>query len=248
MVSISTMLGMAMVIAYLRLMITKPGSGYLSVDSDVLVYLGAYYLPALQAGQFWRNATAIFLHIGLLHLGFNMLALAQIGPAVEETFGRARMLLLFMVTGVAGFAACQVLDMSAVSAGASGAIMGLTGAAAGWGQRDGTSVGRDVRNQMLKWAAYTMIFGFFVHANNTAHVAGFVMGGVLGYFIPARWLRRGRMRGSDMVIGALAFAMFAVSVALVLHPPSSSDQWAKGHAAAVRRWRHPPMPMEPPPQ
>jgi len=234
-ISVSTLLGMAMVIAYLRLMVTKPGSGYISVDSDVLIYLGAYYLPALQAGQLWRNATAIFLHIGLLHLGFNMLALAQIGPAVEETFGRARMLFLFMVTGVAGFAACQVLAMGALSAGASGAIMGLTGSAAGWGQRDGTSVGRDMRNQMLKWAAYTMIFGFFVRANNTAHVAGFVTGGVLGYFMPARWLRRGGIRGSDLVIGVLALAALAASVALVLHPPASSEQWARAHAAAVRR-------------
>ncbi len=243
-ISVSTMLGMIIAVAYLRLMIARPGSGYLSVPSDDLIYLGAYYLPALRAGQLWRHATAVFLHIGLVHLGFNMLALAQIGPAIEEVFGRARMLFLFMLTGIVGFAACQAIDMVAVSAGASGAIMGLTGAAAGWGQRDGTSVGRNVRNQMLKWAAYTMIFGVMVHANNVAHVAGFLSGGVLGFLMPPRWLRRGILRGSDVAIGALAVAALVVSFGLVLRPPESSEAWAKSYSAALRAY-HQPMPAPP---
>ena len=238
-VSVSTLLGMIIAIAYLRLMLAQPGSGYFSVASDDLVYLGAYYLPALQAGQLWRHATAVFLHIGLIHLAFNMLALAQIGPAVEDVFGRGRMLFLFMLTGIMGFVACQALDMVAVSAGASGAIMGLTGAAAGWGQRDGTSVGRGVRNQMLKWAAYTMIFGVLVHANNTAHAAGFLSGAVLGFLMPPRWLRRGLLRGSDVAIGGLAVAALAVAFALVLRPPASSEVWAKSYAASLRAARLP---------
>jgi rhomboid protease GluP len=232
--SVSTLLGMVIAIAYLRVMFARPGSGYFSVGSDDLIYLGAYYLPALQAGQLWRHATAIFVHIGLLHLGFNLVALAQIGPAIEETFGRARMLLLFMLTGVVGFAVCQVMGMVAVSAGASGAIMGLCGAAAGWGQRDGTSAGRNVRNQMLKWAAYTMIFGVMIRANNTAHAGGFISGALLGFFMPARWLRRGYVRGSDVAIGALSVAALAVAFVLVLHPPASSDTWARAYAA---KWR-----------
>jgi rhomboid protease GluP len=236
-VSVSTLLGMIVAVAYLRLMLSRPGTGYFTVDSDDLIYLGAYYLPALEAGQLWRHATAIFLHIGLLHLGFNMLALAQIGPAIEDTFGRARMIFLFMFTGVVGFAFCQVMGMFAVSAGASGAIMGLCGAAAGWGQRDRTGVGRGVRNQMLKWAAYTMIFGVMIRANNTAHAAGFISGAVLGFFMPPRWLRRGLVRGSDVAIGALGIAGLAIAFALVLHPPASSEAWAKAHAAQLRAYR-----------
>ncbi|HEX7508757.1 MAG TPA: rhomboid family intramembrane serine protease [Polyangia bacterium] len=246
-VSVSTLLGMVIAIAYLRLLMARPGSGYFSVASDDLIYLGAYYLPALQAGQLWRHATAVFLHIGLVHLAFNMLALAQIGPAIEDVFGRGRMLFLFMLTGIAGFAACQAIGMVAVSAGASGAIMGLTGAAAGWGQRDGTSVGRNVRTQMLKWAAYTMIFGVLVHANNIAHAAGFLSGAILGFLMPPRWLQRGLLRGSDVAIGALAMAALAIAFALVLRPPDSSEVWAKSHAAAVRGSHLPYTPAEPPP-
>ena len=235
--SVSTLLGMIIAIAYLRLMFAHPGTGYFTVDSEDLIYLGAYYLPALQAGQLWRHATGIFLHIGLLHLGFNLFALAQIGPAIEDTFGRARMLFLFMFTGVVGFAFCQVMGMVAVSAGASGAIMGLCGAAAGWGQRDGTAVGRNVRNQMLKWAAYTMIFGVMIRANNTAHAAGFIWGAALGFVMPPRWLRRGLVRGNDYAIGLLGIATLVVAFGLVLRPPESSDVWAKAHAAQMREYR-----------
>jgi hypothetical protein len=147
------------------------------------------------------------------------------------------MLFLFMFTGVIGFAACQVLQMRAISAGASGAIMGLCGAAAGWGQRDGTSLGRSVRNQMLKWAAYTMLFGMFVRANNLAHVAGFVSGGLLGFVMPARWLRRGQVRGSDIAIGLAGLAALAIAFVLVLRPPASSEAWARTHAAALRAYQ-----------
>jgi hypothetical protein len=151
-----------------------------------------------------------------------------------------------MLTGMVGFAACQAMDMPAVSAGASGAIMGLTGAAAGWGQRDGTSVGAGVRNQMLKWAAYTMIFGILVHANNVAHAGGFLSGGLLGFVMPPRWLRRGFLRGSDVAIGALAMAALAVSFALVLRPPASSEAWANSYARAARAGHRPYVPVEPP--
>ena len=61
-----------------------------------------------------------------------------------------------------------------------GAVMGLCGVAAGWGQREGTTAGREIRNMMLKWAAYTVLFGFFIGADNAAHAAGFVSGGVIG--------------------------------------------------------------------
>ena len=236
-ISVSTLLGMIIAVAYLRLMLARPGTGYFSVGTDDLIYLGAYYLPALKAGQLWRHATAVFLHIGLLHLGFNMVALAQIGPAVEETFGRARMLLLFLATGVTGFAACQALGMRAVSAGASGAIMGLCGAAAGWGQRDGTSAGKAVRNHMLKWAAYTMIFGLMIRANNVAHAAGFFSGAALGFFMPPRWLRRGFVRGTDVAIGVVSLTALVIAFALVLRPPASSEAWAQAHAAQMRMYR-----------
>jgi membrane associated rhomboid family serine protease len=218
--SVSTMIGVLLLVTYFRLMLARPGSGYFSADTDLLVRFGAYWLPAIRAGEYWRYGTAIFLHIGLWHLGFNMLALAQVGPAVEQTFGRGRTLFFFMLTGVASFAACHAWGMQAPSAGASGAVMGLIGVAAGWGQRDGTTAGRTVRNQMLKWLVYTTIFGVFFNANHVAHFAGFVLGAVLGYFTPSRWLRRDVLRPADLALGAIGFAAAIATAVLVVRPPA----------------------------
>jgi membrane associated rhomboid family serine protease len=220
--SVSTLLGILILVAYFRVMIARPGGGYFSVDTDLLIDFGGYWLPAIQAGEFWRNSTAIFLHIGLWHLGFNLVALAQIGPAIEDVFGRGRMLFFFMLTGIASFAACQLWGMQAPSAGASGAIMGLIGAAAGWGQHDGTRQGRDVRNQMLKWGAYTMVFGLVIGANNIAHAAGFLVGAALGFTTPAKWLRRDVLRPLDILLGMVGLAAACITVALIIHPPAGS--------------------------
>src|SRR6266481_1921611 len=49
--------------------------------------------------QWWRLVVAMFLHGGLIHIGFNMMALMQFGPALEELYGSARYLFLYVVTG-----------------------------------------------------------------------------------------------------------------------------------------------------
>jgi rhomboid protease GluP len=221
--SVSTVLGILILISYFRVMIARPGSGYFSVDTDLLVRFGAYWLPALKAGEYWRLSTAVFLHIGLWHLGFNLVALAQIGPSIEDVFGRGRMVFFFMLTGIASFGACQLWGMQAPSAGASGAIMGLIGAAAGWGQRDGTAQARAVRNQMLKWGAYTMVFGMVIGANNIAHAGGFAVGALLGYLTPSRFLRRSVVRPADIVLGLVGMIAALATVALILRPPASSS-------------------------
>src|SRR5271154_5418093 len=48
--------------------------------------------------QPWRLVTAIFLHGGLLHIGFNMWVLMDVGPMVEEMYGSARYLFLYVAT------------------------------------------------------------------------------------------------------------------------------------------------------
>jgi membrane associated rhomboid family serine protease len=80
-------------------------------------------------GEWWRLVTATFLHGSLIHLGMNMLVLWLIGPPVEEYFGRARYLLLYLVSGLAGSTGALILSSGRPTVGASGAIFGLMGAA-----------------------------------------------------------------------------------------------------------------------
>lgn len=82
----------------------------------------------LAHGEWWRLITSAFLHYGLIHLIFNMLALWWIGGPLEEAIGSRRYVLLYLVSGLAGSAGALIASPNGVTVGASGAIFGVMGA------------------------------------------------------------------------------------------------------------------------
>lgn len=98
-----------------------------SEEQRVLIAFGAKVNSLIQAGEIWRFLTSIFIHIGYLHLIFNLYALWSLGPFSEERFGHWRFLLIYILSGLGGSIASYIFS-SALSAGASGAIFGLLGA------------------------------------------------------------------------------------------------------------------------
>lgn len=216
--SMSTLLVLALIGVHLRIWLAA-GSAAFGLPIQLLIDFGGRY-PPLLADEPWRLLTAIFLHAGLLHLAFNALALASIGPRIEELYGRLTLLLLFVVTGTLASAASAAVGVQGVGIGASGGIMGLVGAAAGHGQRVGTSHGKALRNSMLQWAAYTVIFGFWIHADNAAHLFGFVAGAVFGYLVrPSAWKhpRLLVLRAIAKLAGGAA-AIAALAIIFTRHP------------------------------
>jgi rhomboid protease GluP len=216
---VTLLLVLSFFVVYARMLVAAKGQGILGWDSPTLIRFGAYYRPALADGQFWRYGTAAFLHIGLWHLGFNAYALTQIGPMLEPVFGRGRVLFAFVFTAIVANMVCEVAQLEAVSAGASGGLMGLIGLAAAWGQRDGTSIGRNIRDTMLRWAVYTVIFGFFIHANNIAHVAGLVAGAAFGALFRPATLKATARGPVARGLGAIGLLLTLACVALCLVPP-----------------------------
>lgn len=99
----------------------------LLLGSDLVLEWGMKDRSGLRAGELWRLLTPIFIHAGALHLLVNMYSLYAIGPAVERFFGRARLLVVYLLSGVAGVLLSLVFN-PAPSVGASGAIFGLLGA------------------------------------------------------------------------------------------------------------------------
>jgi rhomboid protease GluP len=107
-------------------------------DPDVLHRLGALepYVVVAQ-GEYWRLFTALFLHDGFLHIGFNLFALYILGPPLERSIGTIRFLACFLISGLASSAGVVALnEMRLVHViqliGASGCIMGVVGAWAGF--------------------------------------------------------------------------------------------------------------------
>ncbi|MEK6321740.1 MAG: rhomboid family intramembrane serine protease [Acidobacteriota bacterium] len=161
----------------------RGGEAFLeSASNGVLDDFGALVPSMVWAGQWWRLVTFNFLHIGLMHLMFNSSALFSIGPQVEGIFGSQKFVFAYIATGIASGIA-SLLFLPAGTAGASGAIFGLIGLMAVYGYRLGGSFGRGLMRQMLIWAGIGIVFGFFIGANNVAHVGGFVAGGALGFVL-----------------------------------------------------------------
>jgi membrane associated rhomboid family serine protease len=138
------------------------------IATQVNYRLGASLPLAYDITQPWRFVTAIFLHGGLLHIGFNMWVLMDIGPMVEELYGSARYLFLYVATGVAGY----ILSSSVghLSVGASGSLLGLIGVllAATTGRK--SMAAQALRSALIRWLIYIGVLGFiFSGTDNYAH-------------------------------------------------------------------------------
>ena len=107
-------------------------------DPEVLHRIGALEPDAVVVqGEYWRLFTALFLHGGFLHLGFNLFALYVLGPPLERSIGTIRFLACYLISGLASSAGVVGLsELGLVQVGqligASGCIMGVVGAWAGF--------------------------------------------------------------------------------------------------------------------
>ena len=89
----------------------------------------ALYGPYVKSGEIWRLFSVALVHGGLTHLFFNMFSLLVLGNPVEAALGKARFLVIFLVSLLTGSLASIYLNSAAqVSVGASGAVFGLFGA------------------------------------------------------------------------------------------------------------------------
>ena len=159
-----------------------------STDINTLLKFGAMYRPLFAAGEYWRLVTPLFLHIGLLHLMFNMYALLILGNVVEQIYGSTRFLYLYLISGIGG-AVASALFYTAVSAGASGAIFGVAGVAliVGYRHRDRISsnfrsvVGRGI----VPFVLFNLAYGLLNRGiDNYAHLGGLITGAVLAFLVP----------------------------------------------------------------
>ena len=164
-------------------------------DQDGLTPLlraGAVVPLAVAHGEYYRLLTAGFLHFGIMHIAFNMYALAQAGMVVENIYGSARFVVIYFVALIAGnvLAYVTTIGTADASAGASGAIMGLFGAMAALGIKTPR-----LRGTLLQWALFpiiaTLANGFANPGiSNAAHIGGVIAGAIAGYVLPATNLRQ----------------------------------------------------------
>ncbi|HPD56432.1 MAG TPA: rhomboid family intramembrane serine protease [Smithellaceae bacterium] len=157
---------------------------FLSPSGQSLFMLGATgTYPVFGFGRYWSLFSASFLHGGILHLGFNMMALYQLGPFVLHAFGFHRFFIIYVLTGVAGFTLSLVFGVH-FTIGASASICGLIGAIAYYGKNRGGDYGQAIYKQALGWIVALIIFGLIVPGiNNWGHGGGVLSGALIAFII-----------------------------------------------------------------
>jgi GlpG protein len=144
-------------------------------------YMGRSF-PEIAGGQVWRIVTPIFLHSGLLHLGFNMLWTWQLGGQIEALQG-SRFLLLFVLIFAAICDTSQYLVSGPLFVGISGVVYALLGYI--WMMSRFEAAGRyNLESStvviMVFWLVACVI-GVIPNVANTQHIVGFAGGTAFGY-------------------------------------------------------------------
>ncbi|MBS1887113.1 MAG: rhomboid family intramembrane serine protease [Actinobacteria bacterium] len=105
------------------------GGGGTGITSRDIYEMGGLWGPAVsEGGEWWRVVTAGFVHVSIIHIGFNMYLLFILGRLLEPSIGTPRFTVLYFASLLAGSFVALWLEPNTLSAGASGAIFGVLGA------------------------------------------------------------------------------------------------------------------------
>ncbi|HUH67375.1 MAG TPA: rhomboid family intramembrane serine protease [Syntrophales bacterium] len=190
---------------------------FLSPSDRSLFLLGATgTIPIAGYGRWWTLIAASFLHGGILHIFFNMAALAQLGPFVLREFGFNRFAIIYLVTGVAGFFVSYLAGVP-FTIGASASLCGLIGAIIYYGKSRGGFYGEAIYRQAMGWVVGLVIFGLLVPGiNNWAHGGGLISGIALSFLLGYNEQRRERFSHRIMA-GICIIATAIILVWTTLH-------------------------------
>ncbi|KAF1808311.1 rhomboid-domain-containing protein, partial [Eremomyces bilateralis CBS 781.70] len=139
-----------------------------------------------EPNQWYRFIIPIFLHAGLIHIGFNLLLQLTLGREVEAKIGTLRFLLVYFSSGIFGFVfGGNYAALGIASCGASGSLFGLLALTLldllyHWRSRK-----HPVRELLfiLLDIAIAFVLGLLPGLDNFSHIGGFLMGLVLGISI-----------------------------------------------------------------
>jgi rhomboid protease GluP len=199
---------------------------FLSPSLRSLVAFGASgYRPVFVGGRWWTVLTATWLHGSLIHIVMNMWAVRNLAPIVADFYGASRMIIIYVVSGVAGFTLSTLggaylsgvpilgylMGGAGITVGASASITGLIGAIYFYGHRTGSGA---ITEQARFWVMSFLVMGFLIRGiDNWAHVGGLIGGYACSKILDP--LTRERLDHFLIAIGLIALSAIAVIVSFV---------------------------------
>lgn|GEM_PF-3149022 len=186
---------LALVAANLAVFVLTVVSGISPLQPTVqqLLRWGANWGPLSLGTQPWRLLTSNYLHIGIIHLFFNMWCLWNLGALAERVFDGWTYFLVYTLSGFGGSLASLWWHPMVIGAGASGAIFGLAGALIAALYLGKLPIPKEAIQKTLKslllFAGYNLFFGLSAGIDNSAHLGGLLTGlaagALLARFMPS---------------------------------------------------------------
>lgn len=169
---------------------------FLGPSAEDLLHWGADNAGAvLLGGEWWRIVSAMFVHVGIIHLATNMWCLWNLSLLAEPLLGSVGVLAVYLLTGAAGNLLSTFFNwfryhnsgVFSVGAGASGAVFGIAGALIVLLKSERLPVPplelQKLRKSVIYFAAINLLIGFatmipnsIVRIDNMAHLGGFACG------------------------------------------------------------------------
>jgi membrane associated rhomboid family serine protease len=160
-------------------------------DGETIYKWGAYYLPAVQEGEYYRLIAPIFMQIGISHFIFNVFSLFMFVSVLEHLIGWGRFIIIYMVSGIAGYVTTYLFSASDLSLGASGAIFGVLGAFLYLSMKKSVMLDEMSRKTIIPILILNLIFTFIDPGISiTGHIGGFVVGYALSALLRIERSRR----------------------------------------------------------
>jgi membrane associated rhomboid family serine protease len=196
------------------------GANGFQVGGSVIDNL-ALFGPAVDNGDWWRIVTSGFLHAGLIHIAFNMIALYFLGELLEPAIGTLRFLGIYFVSLLAGSFGVLLVTPDSLTVGASGAIFGLLAAAFVLARHRGVE---QLASQIGFFIILNLALTFGVSGISIgAHIGGLIGGGIAA--LAVAWAERHRSPQTPLLEAVVMIALIAISVGGAL--------WAAGQPNAV---------------
>ena len=172
--------------------------------------------------EWYRWLAFALLHGSLIHIAFNIYALFNLCPLVENQIGRGRTLTLITLSQLGAAFACflvyyEIRGASYPVVGASGWIFGLMGYAIVHFHFYG-DLTHHLRNSLMKWCGFSLVLGFFIPIiSNTGHIGGLIVGGLIALLPEGGNMRKLWIDKTWNIAGALCALIWITAAAWMLY-------------------------------
>lgn len=178
-----------------------------------LVILGANNRGLVLAGEIYRLVACAFIHGSLMHLLVNMYSLWIIGTQVETYLGKAKFLIIYLLSAIMGSLFSIVFLENSLSVGASGAIFGLMGSLLYFGFHYRLYLSNALTNQIIPIIGINLLLGFTMTGiDNAAHIGGLIGGYLATMMVGVKY----KSNNQDKINGTIVYCLLILFLVYVL--------------------------------